>query len=306
MRLPRRGSTPAWTRSRRFLCMATRAPSPPRSRSSSSHHAGCFGIEKQREQDHQDHDALSRAYGTAPGRAPYPRPRPRGHLARHRPRTRRAWRAAWATAPVTSTRACAATAPACSSSPLAIVVVAVFWFQIPGPVGDAMRQGIESAVGVAAYATPVLLAVMAWRTLRHPDRNGPWGRQFVGWTAVVLGALGVVHIANGLPRPGEHDRRAAGRRHRRLPVQLLPRRPAHHVGRGAPARPARDLRRAGRGRPPHQRPRDGCALAGGPDRAPHAEARADLRRRRGVRHPVGRRRGRRTSTSRSRSGRPGR
>jgi S-DNA-T family DNA segregation ATPase FtsK/SpoIIIE len=84
---------------------------------------------------------------------------------------------------------------------LAIVVVAVFWFQIPGPVGNTVRQGIESAVGVAAYATPLLLAVMAWRTLRHPDRNGPWGRQFVGWTAVVLGALGVVHIANGLPRP---------------------------------------------------------------------------------------------------------
>lgn len=84
---------------------------------------------------------------------------------------------------------------------VAIVVVAVFWFQIPGSVGNAMRQAIESAVGVAAYATPVLLAVMAWRTLRHPDRNGPWGRQFVGWTAVVLGTLGIVHIANGLPRP---------------------------------------------------------------------------------------------------------
>ena len=94
---------------------------------------------------------------------------------------------------------------------VAIVVVAVFWFQIPGPVGNAMRQGIESAVGVGAYATPVLLAVMAWRTLRHPDRNGPWGRQFVGWTAVVLGALGVVHIANGLPRPANMTGvRAAG------------------------------------------------------------------------------------------------
>ncbi len=79
----------------------------------------------------------------------------------------------------------------------------MFWFQIPGAVGDAIRQGIESAVGVAAYATPVLLAVMAWRTLRHPDRNGPWGRQFVGWTAIVLGTLGVVHVANGLPRPAD-------------------------------------------------------------------------------------------------------
>jgi S-DNA-T family DNA segregation ATPase FtsK/SpoIIIE len=95
---------------------------------------------------------------------------------------------------------------------LAIVVVATFWFQIAGPVGDALRQGIESAVGVGAYATPVLLGVMAWRTLRHPDRNGPWGRQFVGWTAIVLGALGEVHIANGLPRPANMEavRRAGG------------------------------------------------------------------------------------------------
>ena len=95
---------------------------------------------------------------------------------------------------------------------LAIVVVATFWFQIAGPVGNALRQGIESAVGVGAYATPVLLGAMAWRTLRHPDRNGPWGRQFVGWTAIVLGALGEVHIANGLPRPANMEavRRAGG------------------------------------------------------------------------------------------------
>jgi len=94
----------------------------------------------------------------------------------------------------------------------AIVVVAAFWFQIPGPVGNALRQGIESAVGIGAYATPVLLGVMAWRTLRHPDRNGPWGRQFVGWTAIVLGALGEVHIAGGLPRPANMEavRRAGG------------------------------------------------------------------------------------------------
>jgi len=94
----------------------------------------------------------------------------------------------------------------------AIVVVATFWFQIAGPVGNALRQGIESAVGVGAYATPVLLGVMAWRTLRHPDRNGPWGRQFVGWTAIVLGALGEVHIAGGLPRPANMEavRRAGG------------------------------------------------------------------------------------------------
>jgi DNA segregation ATPase FtsK/SpoIIIE, S-DNA-T family len=43
--------------------------------------------------------------------------------------------------------------------------------------------------------------VIAVRTLRHPDRNGPAGRQVIGWTAVSLGVLGLIHIANGLPRP---------------------------------------------------------------------------------------------------------
>ena len=52
---------------------------------------------------------------------------------------------------------------------------------------------------------------MAWRTLRHPDRNGPGGRQVVGWTAVMLGLLGLVNIARGLPRTNEPERlREAG------------------------------------------------------------------------------------------------
>ncbi len=95
---------------------------------------------------------------------------------------------------------------------LAIVVVAVFWFGLPGPVGHYSRLGISSLVGVAGYATPVALAAMAWRTLRHPDHNGPWGRQLVGWSALLLGVLGLVSIGHGLPRPSAMDavRRAGG------------------------------------------------------------------------------------------------
>ncbi len=52
------------------------------------------------------------------------------------------------------------------------------------------------------WAVPLLLLFIALRTLRHPDRNGPAGRQVIGWTAISLGVLGLVHIANGLPRPG--------------------------------------------------------------------------------------------------------
>ena len=42
---------------------------------------------------------------------------------------------------------------------------------------------------------------MAWRTLRHPERNGPAGRQFVGWTAD--------HVRPA--RPDQHRPRAAAR-----------------------------------------------------------------------------------------------
>ena len=72
----------------------------------------------------------------------------------------------------------------------ALVVGGEFWWGLPDPVGDAIRIGVSSVIGTLSYAAPILLALMAWRTLRHPDRNGPVGRQVVGWSAVLLGLLG--------------------------------------------------------------------------------------------------------------------
>jgi hypothetical protein len=46
-----------------------------------------------------------------------------------------------------------------------------------------------------------LLALLAWRLLRHPDKNAHTGRMVVGWTAFLIGALGIVHIALGSPGP---------------------------------------------------------------------------------------------------------
>jgi S-DNA-T family DNA segregation ATPase FtsK/SpoIIIE len=78
-------------------------------------------------------------------------------------------------------------------------------------VGHAIFIGVASTIGTLCYLAPLLLALMAWRTLRHPDRNGPLGRQLIGWSAIMLGLLGLINIARGLPRTNEPERlRSAG------------------------------------------------------------------------------------------------
>jgi DNA segregation ATPase FtsK/SpoIIIE, S-DNA-T family len=93
----------------------------------------------------------------------------------------------------------------------AIVVGAAVWWGLPGAAGPAIATGVASTIGALSYLAPILLALMAWRTLRHPDRNGPVGRQVIGWSAILLGLLGLINIARGLPRTNEPERlREAG------------------------------------------------------------------------------------------------
>ena len=88
----------------------------------------------------------------------------------------------------------------------AIVVGAAVWWGLPGAIGQAIATGVASTIGTLSYLAPILLALMAWRTLRHPDRNGPIGRQVIGWSAILLGLLGLINIARGLPRTNEPER----------------------------------------------------------------------------------------------------
>ena len=88
----------------------------------------------------------------------------------------------------------------------AIVVGAAVWWGLPGAVGQALATGVASTIGTLSYLAPILLALMAWRTLRHPDRNGPAARQVIGWSAILLGLLGLINIARGLPRTNEPER----------------------------------------------------------------------------------------------------
>ena len=83
----------------------------------------------------------------------------------------------------------------------AVIVAASVWWHLPGRAGEVMRDIVTGSVGIGGWAVPLLLFIVAWRTLRHPDKNGPAGRQVIGWSAISLGVLGLIHISHGLPRP---------------------------------------------------------------------------------------------------------
>ncbi len=88
---------------------------------------------------------------------------------------------------------------------VALVSAAAVWFQLGGDLMGAVRVAVTGTVGKVGWLVPLALVVVAWRNLRDPVHNGPAGRQVVGWLALALGVLGVVHIANGSPQPVSGD-----------------------------------------------------------------------------------------------------
>jgi S-DNA-T family DNA segregation ATPase FtsK/SpoIIIE len=85
----------------------------------------------------------------------------------------------------------------------AVVAATVAWGHLGGPVGKLLGALILGMFGSGARVVPILLALLSWRLLRHPDNNAAAGRMVIGWTALIAGALGLVSIANGTPRPAE-------------------------------------------------------------------------------------------------------
>jgi S-DNA-T family DNA segregation ATPase FtsK/SpoIIIE len=87
----------------------------------------------------------------------------------------------------------------------ALVVAGAMWWRLPGSAGASIRAVIAGSVGIVGWAVPLLLLAAAWRTLRQPEQNAPAGRPIIGWSCLLLGVLGLVHIARGLPRPADGD-----------------------------------------------------------------------------------------------------
>ncbi|RFU38399.1 DNA translocase FtsK [Actinomadura logoneensis] len=83
----------------------------------------------------------------------------------------------------------------------AIVLASVLWWTPEGVVTVAIERVVRGALGVLAMALPVVLAALAWRTLRHPEHNEDTGRVVIGMTALGVGVLGIIHVASGGPTP---------------------------------------------------------------------------------------------------------
>lgn len=86
---------------------------------------------------------------------------------------------------------------------LGVVVVGAVWFQVDSPVTHAVAEAVSNSVGLLAWTVPLALFVVGARTMRNPEANGPLGRQVIGWAALAGGILGIVSIANGIPKPSE-------------------------------------------------------------------------------------------------------
>ncbi|HTX27778.1 MAG TPA: DNA translocase FtsK [Streptosporangiaceae bacterium] len=96
---------------------------------------------------------------------------------------------------------------------LAIVLAAGLWARMNNAAGREIQAMVAGGFGSLAWAAPVLVALLAWRFLRHPDRNAQTMRAVIGWTALLLGAAGLLEIAKGTPRPSDGAaalRRAGG------------------------------------------------------------------------------------------------
>jgi S-DNA-T family DNA segregation ATPase FtsK/SpoIIIE len=82
---------------------------------------------------------------------------------------------------------------------LAIVFAASIWARMNNLAGEGIYTATSAVVGEGAFVIPVMLALLGWRFFRHPDRNSALPPAEIGWTAMLVGGLGLFHIAKGVP-----------------------------------------------------------------------------------------------------------
>ncbi|MDQ3761759.1 MAG: DNA translocase FtsK [Actinomycetota bacterium] len=93
---------------------------------------------------------------------------------------------------------------------LAVVVAAAVWWTAGGPVGAGLQHALRALFGVASVGLPVVLAAVAVTLMRTESDAAARPRRTIGTVLLVLGALGLWHLAAGAPVDGVGRSRAAG------------------------------------------------------------------------------------------------
>jgi DNA segregation ATPase FtsK/SpoIIIE, S-DNA-T family len=83
---------------------------------------------------------------------------------------------------------------------LALVSALGIWFGAAGPVGGFLTWSGRGAFGIAAYAFPLVGAYWGLVLLRDTAREERV-RMFIGFCALILGALGILSLLGGRPTP---------------------------------------------------------------------------------------------------------
>jgi S-DNA-T family DNA segregation ATPase FtsK/SpoIIIE len=82
---------------------------------------------------------------------------------------------------------------------LAIVFAAAVWARMHNMAFEGIYTLTSSVMGEGAFTVPIMFGLIGWRFMRHPDRNAALPPAEIGWTALMVGGLGLLHIAKGVP-----------------------------------------------------------------------------------------------------------
>jgi DNA segregation ATPase FtsK/SpoIIIE, S-DNA-T family len=79
---------------------------------------------------------------------------------------------------------------------VSILTAVAVWFSSAGPLGTQLADTIRLFLGAISVVLPLLLLIGAVRLMRAPSEAEYRGRGLVGWSALILGTGGLLHIAH--------------------------------------------------------------------------------------------------------------
>ena len=94
----------------------------------------------------------------------------------------------------------------------AVVVAAVAWFGLSGPVGAVVNVGLTGLIGGLVMVVPFVLIWLAWRTLRYPGERMPRSVLW-GWIVTGLAVCALWQCLAGAPVPMPTQRAPPPERH---------------------------------------------------------------------------------------------